>query len=332
MNVLIVGAGAVGQVYGYHLQQGGAEVTFLLKEKYWESAKNGFTLFPLNRRKSPLHWQSYDLVTKADEIAEKHWDQCWLAISSPALGGPWLKEVLNAIGHGTVVSLLPGLKDAELLGELVPAKRLVLGGISLISYQAPLPGENRFSRSGVAYWFPPLMPSPFSGPFDEVVRVVALLKRGGQPARQHTDVRQLMPWPTAVMMPLLVALEAANWSFDEFRRGPLLRSGCDGAGEALEIVSRYMESAPPRVVDLVRPWLVRLLIPFCQAFIPLPIETYLEYHFTKVGDQTRMLVDHYIEFGTAHHLSTRALRELRHQVEEESTVNSGASGLGRPRF
>ena len=33
MRALIVGAGAVGQVYGLHLQRGGAEVGFFVKER-----------------------------------------------------------------------------------------------------------------------------------------------------------------------------------------------------------------------------------------------------------------------------------------------------------
>ena len=33
MKILVVGAGSVGQVYGYHLSLGGAEITFYVKDK-----------------------------------------------------------------------------------------------------------------------------------------------------------------------------------------------------------------------------------------------------------------------------------------------------------
>ena len=53
MRVLIVGAGAVGQVYGHHLQRGGAEVTFLVKPRYETDARAGFTLWRLRRLGRP---------------------------------------------------------------------------------------------------------------------------------------------------------------------------------------------------------------------------------------------------------------------------------------
>ena len=51
-RVLIVGAGAVGQVYGWYLSRGGAEVSFYVKEKYLEDARAGFALYPLNTRRT----------------------------------------------------------------------------------------------------------------------------------------------------------------------------------------------------------------------------------------------------------------------------------------
>ena len=35
-RVLMLGAGAVGMSYGYHLEQGGASVTYFVKPKYQE--------------------------------------------------------------------------------------------------------------------------------------------------------------------------------------------------------------------------------------------------------------------------------------------------------
>ena len=49
-KVLIVGAGAVGQVYARHAQLGGAEVTFFVRDKYREEVSRGFDMYPLNRR------------------------------------------------------------------------------------------------------------------------------------------------------------------------------------------------------------------------------------------------------------------------------------------
>ncbi|HTJ46743.1 MAG TPA: 2-dehydropantoate 2-reductase N-terminal domain-containing protein, partial [Kofleriaceae bacterium] len=53
MRVLVVGAGAVGQVYARHAQQGGADVTFFVREKYRDEVARGLDLYPLNKRKKP---------------------------------------------------------------------------------------------------------------------------------------------------------------------------------------------------------------------------------------------------------------------------------------
>lgn len=46
MKILVVGAGAVGQVYGYYFQRGGCEVTFFVRDKYRSEMEQGLTLFP----------------------------------------------------------------------------------------------------------------------------------------------------------------------------------------------------------------------------------------------------------------------------------------------
>lgn len=50
MRTLVVGAGSVGQVFARHLSLGGAEVTFLVKEKHAAELRRGLTLYPLNRK------------------------------------------------------------------------------------------------------------------------------------------------------------------------------------------------------------------------------------------------------------------------------------------
>ena len=49
MRALIVGAGAVGQVFGHHLAKAGAEVSFLVKPKYVAECERGFMLYKLPR-------------------------------------------------------------------------------------------------------------------------------------------------------------------------------------------------------------------------------------------------------------------------------------------
>ena len=313
MRALVVGAGAVGQVFGYHLHRGGAEVSFLVKPKYAEECRAGFTLYPLNhrrRRAEPRRFTGPGVLTTDDEVAAGRWDQVYLTVSSTALRGPWLAGLARAVGDATVISLQPGIEDRKVVLAHVPDERLVSGLISLISYAAPLPGETRFPEPGMAYWFPPLSPSPFSGPSARVDAVVAALRAGGLPAKRHPNVPGLAGFPSAVMMPYLVALEASGWSFD--RLGENAPTAARAAREAVEVVAARPEAGrrPPFIGLAARPFVVRAGLWLGRMVIPLDLETYLREHFIKVGDQTRLMMVQYIDHARSHGLPSSALESL----------------------
>src|SRR5262245_44848572 len=107
MHILVVGAGAVGHAYGRHLQLGGARVSFLVRAKYAAACRAGLTLYPLNRPKAtrwqPVPLQNFGVLTSTDEVATIAWEQVWLCIPSTGLQGPWLADLLAAIGKATLV-------------------------------------------------------------------------------------------------------------------------------------------------------------------------------------------------------------------------------------
>jgi 2-dehydropantoate 2-reductase len=317
MRALVVGAGAVGQVFGYHLHLGGADVSFLVKPKYAGECRAGFTLYPLNdrrRRLEPRRFTGAGVVTTDEEVAASRWDQVFLTVSSTALRGPWLPGLARAAGDATVVSLQPGIEDRTHVLQYVPEDRLVSGLISLIAYAAPLPGETRFPEPGMAYWFPPLSPSPFSGPRARVDAVVAALRAGGQPAKRHPDVPGLAGFPSAIMMPYLVALEAGGWTFD--RLGQHAPTAARAAREAVDIVAARPEAGrrPPLIGLAVRPFVVRAGLWLGRKVIPLDLETYLREHFIKVGDQTRLMMSQYIDHARSRGLPSAALESLNNSI------------------
>ncbi len=319
-RVLVVGAGAVGQVYAYHAQQGGAEITFFVRDKYRDEIARGLDLYPLNRSRShrtePVRFEGFQVVSRPDEVATRRFDQVYLTVSSPALQGPWLADLIRATGDATIVSLQPGRDDREtILAAGAPADRLVSGIITLISYAAPLPGETRFPKPGMAYWFPPMSPAPFSGsggpggPGERTAAVVALLRKGRLPAKQDRDVARAAAFPTALLMTYLVALENAGWSFRTLARGHI-QLGARGAREAIGVVG-HGEGRPPLGLRLAaRPGILRMALWFGARAMPLPLEIYLKEHFTKVGDQTREFMLRYIARGKAAGLSVAALEQL----------------------
>ena len=149
MRVLLVGAGAVGQVYGYYLQKAGWDVSFLVKEKYAMSMRKGLTLYPLNRPSpwEPRNFHGYGTLFEPSEVRKNRWDQVWFCVSSTALDGEWLEPLLAAIGDATLVSLQPGMEDQRRLADRVGADRLVSGLIGFRRIRPPSL-ESRWSAWG----------------------------------------------------------------------------------------------------------------------------------------------------------------------------------------
>lgn len=312
LRVLVVGAGAVGQVYARHYQRGGAEVTLYVRERYRAEAARGFDLYRLRRRRVEAErLDGCAVVTTADQVAATRFDQVVLTVATPALRGSWLPALLAAAGDATIVMLQPGLDARALVLAAGAAEaRLVKGLISLISYHAPLPGETRFPTPGMAYWLPPGAPCPFAGPRDRTAAVVAALRAGGFPAKVARDTGAAEAFPSAVMMPYLAALELGGWTVRGAVRAGTLADGAAAARQAIAVVRHELGRPPLGVRLLARPRLLRAGLWFARPIIPLPLETYLEAHFTKVGDQTLEMLDAYVARGRAAGLPVDALEAL----------------------
>ena len=121
-SILIVGAGAVGQVYAYYFARAGHDVHFFVKEKYIAEAEQGFTLYDLNKDKKRLHpvrFKNFHCHSDWSTVAQQQWQQVWLCVSSTALAQIDLQPMLQAIGDATVVVLQPGLMIFNRLKRLL---------------------------------------------------------------------------------------------------------------------------------------------------------------------------------------------------------------------
>jgi 2-dehydropantoate 2-reductase len=309
MRALIVGAGAVGQVFGYHLALGGAELSFLVKPRYVEDCVRGFPLYALGRKPRARRLAGFGVITAARDAAATRWDQVYLTVSSTALhDGSWLAELAAATGDATIVFLQPNLDDRAFVTSLVEPDRIVDGMIGFLSYHAPLPGETRFAEPGIAYWLPP-MPSPFSGP--RATDVVAALRRGKLPARHVRDVTASAPLQTALLYAILLALEGAQWSFAALRTGDRMQLGGRAAAQAMAIAAHQRgRRVPLRMRLAARPFVMASVLRMARRLAPLDLETYLRVHFTKLTEQTRAGVASYLAHGRQAGLAVDAIEQL----------------------
>lgn len=313
-RVLVLGAGAVGQVYAHHLALGGAKVSVFVREKYAEEARRGFDLFRVQtKQKRPRsRFVPIDVVTLSSKMGT--YDQVWVTVPTPALLSGALDETLSATGDATVVSLQPGVSVAAYLADRVHRARTVFGIIGFLSYHAPLEGSDdpveKETGPGTAYFFPPLSDSQFSGPADRVQAVVDRARMGGLPARPIPDAHVALAFSSSMLMPIVAALELADWSLDAFRSGDGATTSVQATREALAIIAAETKTPRPFAASLLNGALVRAALGVAKWAAPIDIEAFLRYHFEKVGDQTRDLMTEYVRLAKKHDLEHEAIAGL----------------------
>lgn len=313
MNILIVGAGAVGQVYAHYLAIGGAKVSFLVRPKHAGEHADGFTLYPLRTRGTyePVRLRPERIFTSLDDVKNETFDQVWVCVPTTALVKPWIDDVVSASGDATLVMFPAGINVAERLG--LPADRCVAGLISMMSWFAPMEGEPKDITPGVAFWFPPLSPTTFSGPDARRDAVIAALKRGKCPASRG-NVKEAGAFGSAVLMPHIVGLEGAGWSYDELAFSEHLANSVAATREAIAAAASHLHIKRPFLFGLLRPWTVRLLLGIIRWLAPLDVATFFKTHFTKVRAQTQMQMAQYIDLAAKEGQPTAALTKLTADV------------------
>lgn len=334
-RVLVVGAGAVGQIYGDHLARGGAEVTFYVRERYREETARGFSLVRLGAlgRRAARRFEGFAVVSNVAEVAAHRFDQVYLAIPSTGLAQPWLGELIAAIGEATLVNLTPSAGDREqILAAGLAAAQLVDGFISIVSYHAPLPGEAAAPGApaepeGMTVWYPPGSPNLFSGAADDdrrAAEAVAALRAGGLPAKLVDDVPKRSAFMSSAFMAFLLALEAAGWSLARLRREGL-DAAVAGARESMAVMAKAYGAPPLGVRMILRAPMLRLVLRLAPRFVPFPLEPYLKYHFTKVGAQTRHIMGVTIQRGREAGLPVAEMERLLSSVPASVSASVSAS-------
>ncbi len=318
--MLVVGAGAVGQVYAHHLAQGGAEVWVWVRAKHAAAARAGYVLTRVStfggRKRARFVPSGVAIAGEAPELAAG-FDQIWLTVPTTSLDDPALAELLRASGDATIVSLQPGQGVLEKLSALVAPERLVAGMIGMASWWAPMEGSQeqreRRAAEGVAYFFPPLGPTQLSGA--RAAAAVFALRRGGAPARRSPDVGPGQAFASATLMPLVAALESVGWSFARFRSTDAKALAASAALEAIEAAARASGSPPPLSRFALRPWLLGLGVSLARVFAPFDVEGFFRAHFLKVGAQTRLMLDQSIAEARAQGVEPSSLERLRRALD-----------------
>lgn len=130
-------------------------------------------------------------------------------------------------------------------------------------------------------------------------------------ARRVVDLDAAASGGEGLLQPLVAALELNDWVLEGFAQSPAFQLGREAALETLAILAadRGARVAPMRVV--LKPAASRLLLYIAPKALPLALEPYLKDHLSKVGLQTRQMLEGYIALAAKHGLPAGRLCELR---------------------
>nr|WP_231717342.1 2-dehydropantoate 2-reductase [Streptomyces paludis] len=290
----MVGAGALGQVFGLWLTKAGASVTYEARQKTTNSDIK--TLYRLRRFARPVPEELRARPYPADGV----WDAVWLCVPSPALHEPWVRDLRERVGAATVVTIGQDPRDLPALAGIWPAEQIVQLVPSVLAHRTP---------AGIAYWSPPGTAHTVHGTDDRARPVVTALRAAGVRVRRarRPGTAEL---GAARMIPYLAALEAADWSLPALRAD--LTTPATATREAVTVTAALLHRPPPRL-NVPAP-AANLILRALPALAPFDLPRYLRTHFTKVGTQTRKMLDTWITEGTSRNLPVTALTALRESL------------------
>lgn len=312
-QILIIGAGAVGQVYAYHFAQAGHQVHLLLKEKYIPEAQQGFVLYDLKQDKSrqqAIDFKNFTCHSTWTSVAQQPIDQVWLCMSSVALAQLDFAAMKQAIGQATVVVLQPDPSDVERVQQALGAEQVVAGMINMISYYAPLAGE-KVPKEGVAFWIPPIVPMPVDGAKSRLEGVLMLLKSANIAATGQANFAAKNAHNSSFLMVFLAALELSDWQFDILASHKnLLKTMLQAQHEVFAALSAEYGTQAAYGLTVIKSWMIPVILKVARHIAPLNMEVYMQAHFLKVREQTLVLLQAYQQRAQQHQLPHEALSGL----------------------
>lgn len=313
MNVLIVGAGAVGSIYGAALAKAGDDVTFWVRPKYEQDLEKGIYINEVGifgGQKSFL-FDQFSLATNATSVSKTP-DEIWLCVSKPAVKKPWVEELADAFPDAEFVSFQPGLFDFSQLSDRVPDRVNNGGVIGVVSYQPHGPN----GHDDMTVFHPPGSPTMMFGPKAE--EISERLNRGGCPAKVEQDALKIAPQMSVVLMTFVVALEIGDWSLEKFLSTPELRELWESsATQAMDAVCQELNAdkiGAAKLITARRAFSAALKV--IPKVAPFDVEAYLKYHFTKVRTQSMQMIQEYIDVANKHGLPNDALQQLLKKAQQ----------------
>jgi 2-dehydropantoate 2-reductase len=321
MKVLIVGCGAVGQVFGLSLMKAGVELGFYARpgpdDRLIQALEigRGMPLFQISHfhRRDPIAHQleNYQVVTDIVGSQRFNPDQIWFTTPSSVYYSEWFQKFLQEVPSKMVVCFAPEGGRPEFISEGEGQDRFVFGGITFMAWQGDLEGGGG-QPEAVNFWKPPLIEIPLVGADRAANEVAELLKAGGfRSSVKKETFHKMQAALTAFLSAFVAGLELSSWSLRAFRRSPWLKRAAHASRDAAlsqlsnsgifaKVLFKILTSS---AILFAATYLLPLIFPF-------DLEKYLKFHYLKTRDQTLDLLELFIKDGEAQGLPVENIQIL----------------------
>jgi len=309
MHVCVVGAGALGRVYGVRLAVGGNDVSFVVRPSRL-SEDDPFVVELISSRRR-------DTLPKPNRVAEVPSDAevVILAVKVDQIDDR-LASVLASAPHVPVVSVTPLFpQDYEKLEGLLGKERpLVAAQPGVVAYERD-PGIIR-------YWLPKVAPTlvDSDGPA-AMAKFVDALNGSGIPAKLQARVRDCNPATTIAFFPLVLALDAGGGTVASVLADKdLLKDTFAALKDAQELAAKIgpLASWAGLLLKFATPLALKVGIKLAETAAPEAVR-FVEVHFgQKVHEQHLKLGAYILELARKNGTRTGALERLLERVRQRA--------------
>jgi 2-dehydropantoate 2-reductase len=313
MKIAIVGAGALGCIYGAHLARAEPTRELVLIVRSLERAPKHVRAERVSPKGATLAMDAPALAMAVPDDA----DVVLIAVRVDQLD-PAMLASIGASGPADriVVALTPMIPEVHARVEAALGHTMVDAMPGVVAYA---PEEPRDGTLHLRYWTPKTSPTTFEDRPDDPARAAKIralansLAQAGVPAQVGHGVRATNQATTIAMFPLLLAIVAAGGSIAHLLEdGALLKLALSAAKETRAVAKTVGDLAPfaSILLSFAGPFTIRAGMKIVRARAPEAL-TFLEKHFGgKLLGQNRVMYEAIARQAEARGLEVPALRSL----------------------
>ena len=304
MRFLILGAGAVGQLYGGFLHRAGHNVTFLTRpERLAEFQERGMTLVPeAGQQGSPLVISDARFIDHLESM--DGFDCVYICVRAEQREEALATFKPFDCSRKSVIITFPAWRPA------LDAWRVVFGNCHYM-----YPGIMALYRGrAVAYKLGKTKIAPlFHIPVRESEALCATMQKAGFPAKTDRALSRKFQTIIAMGFPVLAAISRHQYNPKPFAHdAPLVRLAAQGAKEGLAALKASGEplSGMGHAVRMMPSFLIAVSLSWIAAGLSGFVREMLEVHFTKIHRQTILLLNELAALPGANRAAHPAIDEL----------------------